>query len=121
MHPPPLACTPKNKAMKGPARAVVQHEGLGKREFYMGGWDMLGFQSRGLQLVRCCCWFVVLSFNHSSPFLVIKEDPNTTSPFPLSTTYPLHTPTQLVAGNYSFLAIVQLIIRYTIRFATLFS
>jgi hypothetical protein len=89
----------------------------------MGGWDMLGFLSRGLQLVSCCCcwWFVVLRINHSSPFLVIKEDPNTTSPIPLSTTHPPHTPIQLVAWNYSFLAVVQLIIGYTIRFATLFS
>lgn len=89
-------------------------------------WVVVGcagfFFSRGLQLVRYCCWFVVFRLNHSSPFLVIKEDSNTTSPFLCPPPFPSpHTPTQLVAGNYSFLAIVQLIIGYTIRFATLFS
>jgi hypothetical protein len=36
--------------MKRATRAVVQHEGLGKREFYMGGWEVLVFFLRACNL-----------------------------------------------------------------------
>ncbi len=113
--------------MKGQQGLWCKHEGVWKEGilpwvvgicwvFFLGACNLSGVVVVVLStyIISLVVVLSIHSFRHPSrcfkistippPFLVIKEDPNTTSSIPLSTTHPIptYTPTQLVAWNYSF-------------------